>query len=56
MAHKHEEMVVVRVPKGNREALHKITDSRYTALSSVARVAIMKEIDLDRRKAPKAAA
>ena len=56
MANRYEEIVVVRVPKGTREALHKIADRRYIALRSVARAAIMKEIDEERRKETKAAA
>jgi predicted transcriptional regulator len=56
MTQKYEEIVVVRVPKGTREALHRIAEKRYLALSTVARTAIMKEIEEERRKIPKAAA
>jgi len=50
MAHKYEEMVVVRVPKGTREELHRIAKRRYVGLSTVARAAIMKEIAEERRR------
>jgi hypothetical protein len=55
MAHRYQEIITVKVPKGTREELHLIAERRYVNLSSVARAAIMKEIAEERRKEVKAA-
>ena len=56
MSRKFEEVITIKVPKGTREELHRLAEKRYLTLGSVVRIAIMREIEEERRKEVKSAA
>ena len=56
MSRKFEEVITVKMPQGTREELHKLAEKRYLTIGSVVRVAIMREIEEERRKTVKSAA
>jgi predicted transcriptional regulator len=55
MAVKFEEVISVKVPKGTREELTKLAQKRYLTACTIARTAIMAEIEKARREEKPAA-